>query len=122
MSVYMPNIKMISWFDQQKIEGAFSGDQVSWSLSGSESVASAFNSYIVQSNGAKRYWLHSAEFLSATNGIYLSNSGNGSGSPPATLPFYHLPSGGAADLGRCDWTLLASSTLLSFILGSMMLA
>ena len=121
VSVYMPNIKMISWLDQQKTEGAFSGDNVSWSLSSSELVASAFNSYIVQSNNAKEYWLHGAEFSSATNGIYLSTSGDGSETPLSALPFHQIPTGGAADLGRCDWTMVASETLLFAILGFMML-
>lgn len=121
ISVYMPNMKIITWLDQQKTEGAFSGDNVSWALSSSESVASAFDSYIVQSNSAKKYWLHSAEFLSATAGISLSSSGNQSGMPPPTLPFHQIPTGGAADVGRCDWMVLAPETLLFVILGFMML-
>ena len=94
---------------------------MSWSLSSSELVASAFNSYIIQSNSAKKYWLRIAEFLSATNGIYLSTSGVGSETPPSALPFYQIPTGGAADLGRFDWTMVVSETLLFVILGFMVL-
>ena len=120
VSVYTPNIKMIIWLDQHKSEGTFSGDNVSWSLSSSASVASAFNSYIVQSNSVKKYWLRSAEFSAATNGIDLSNSGNVSDSPPSTLPFYQIPTGGTSDLRRGDWMVLASETLLFVVLGFMM--
>lgn len=55
ISVHMPNLRLVAWFDQEKQESSAGNDVIDWRFSASTTVHDAFVSYIgtKDSNGDK---------------------------------------------------------------------
>lgn len=46
ISVHMPNLRLVAWFDQKKPELAVNNDVVDWRVSASSTIHDAFVAYI----------------------------------------------------------------------------
>ena len=46
VSIHMPNLRLVNWFDQKKTEPSALNDMVDWRFSDSTTVQNAFVSYI----------------------------------------------------------------------------
>ncbi|DBA82983.1 TPA: hypothetical protein ACH3X1_006760 [Trebouxia sp. C0004] len=55
LSVHMPNLRLVAWFDQKKVESSADNDMIDWRYSASSVIHDAFVSYIgtKDSNGNK---------------------------------------------------------------------
>ena len=59
VAAHFPNIKMIMWFDEQKVEKAAAGNTVDWRFSGNPEIDGAFVQYVSSqtTSTGTRYWV-----------------------------------------------------------------
>nr|QOL01207.1 putative extracellular protein TR9_015 [Trebouxia lynnae] len=65
ISVAMPNLRLVAWFDQKKAESSASMDIIDWRYSATSNIHDAFVAYIgTKDSSGNRYWNTLPQFIS----------------------------------------------------------